>query len=83
VGWAAFIALTLHSFADDATGWRIVVLYLTGTVSCIIAFYVVSSFYQGHFYRFVSFPLALVSFLVFSVWPVTGRLLYGWFFDLF
>jgi hypothetical protein len=82
-GWAAFAALTVRSFVNDAAGWMIVVLHLIGTLSCIIAYFTVSSFYQGHFYRFVSFPLALVSFLVFSIWPASGRLLYGWFFDLF
>jgi hypothetical protein len=82
-GWAAFAALTVRSFVADTPGWMIVVLYLIGTFSCIIAFYAVSSFYQGHFYRLISLPLALISFVVFSVWPPSGRVLYGWFFDLF
>jgi hypothetical protein len=82
-GWAAFAALTLGSFVDGVSGWMIVVLYLIGAFSCIIAFYAVSSFYQGHFYRLISLPLALISFIVFSVWPASGDLLYGWFFDLF
>jgi hypothetical protein len=82
-GWAAFAALTVRGFVDGAPGWMIVSLYLSGAVSCIVAFFAVSSFYQGHFYRLISLPLGLVGFLVFSVWPASGRALYGWFFDLF
>ena len=31
----------------------------------------------------ISLPLALAAFLVFSVWPASGRAIYGWFFRLF
>ena len=82
-GWAAFAADTIRNFVENISGWMIAVLYLVGTLSCIIAFYAVSSLFQGHIYRLISFPLALVSFIVFSVWPASGHFLYGWFFDLF
>ena len=82
-GWSAFAALTVHSFVAGAAGWLVVLLYLVGVLSCLIAFFAVSSFYQGHIYKLVSLPLALVSFIVFSVWPAGGRLIYGWFFALF
>ena len=36
---------------------------------------------QGTLYKLVSLPIALVGFLVFSVWPAGGRWLFGWFFD--
>jgi hypothetical protein len=61
----------------------VVILYLVGVLSCLIAFFAVSSFYQGHVYKLVSLPLALLSFIVFGVWPAGGRLMYGWFFELF
>jgi hypothetical protein len=31
----------------------------------------------------ISLPLALVSFIIFSVWPAGARLLYGWFINRF
>jgi hypothetical protein len=83
VGWAAFVALTLHSFVPSETIWIAATLFLIGLFSCLVAFFAVSAFYQGHIYRLLSLPLALMSFLVFSVWPDSGRIVYGWFFALF
>jgi hypothetical protein len=83
VGWSAFAALTVHSFVSGLSGWLVVSLYLVGGLSCLIAFFVVSSIYQGAIYKVISLPLALVSFLVFSVWPAAGHVTYGWFFQLF
>lgn len=83
VGWAAFAALTVHTFSTGAPVWLVIILYLVGFLSCFITFWAVSSIYTGHIYKLVSMPLALVSFLVFSVWPASGRLMYGWFFRLF
>ena len=83
VGWSAFAALTVHSFVPGAPIWIVVILYFVGVLSCLIAFFAVSSFYQGHIYKLVSLPLALISFIVFSLWPVSGRVIYGWFFELF
>ena len=80
-GWSAFAVLTLQSFVGSASLWIVSVLYLVGVLSCLVAFFVVSAFYQGHIYRFISLPLALVNFIVFSVWPASGRVLFGWFFD--
>ncbi len=82
-GWSAFAALTVQSFVPGASGRVVVLLYFVGVLSCLIAFFVVSSFYQGHVYKFVNLPLALLSFIVSGVWPASGRLIYGWFFDLF
>jgi hypothetical protein len=81
-GWAAFAAITVHTFITDAPIWMLVILYLVGVLSCLTAFFAVSSFYQGHVYKLVSLPLALVIFIIFSVWPAIGRMLYGRFFDL-
>jgi len=83
VGWSAFLALTLRGFVAGTHGWLALVLYFVGVLSCYIAFVVVSSFYQGHIYKFVNLALVLISFAVFSLWPGSGRALYGWFFDLF
>jgi hypothetical protein len=83
VGWSAFAALTVHGFAGGAPLWTASLLYLVGALSCLNAFFAVSSFYQGHIYKLISLPLALLSFVAFSVWPASGRALYGWFFDLY
>ncbi len=82
-GWSAFAALTVQSLVVGTPVWSAVALYIVGFLSCLIASFAVSSFYQGQIYRLVSLPLALVSFVVFSVWPAGGRVMYGWFFDLF
>jgi hypothetical protein len=82
-GWAAFAALTLERFVVSTPVWTVVILYIVGALSCLVAFFAVSSFYQGHIYKMVSLPVALISFIVFSVWPTGGGAVYGWFFDLF
>ncbi|MCK6625682.1 MAG: hypothetical protein L6R45_10970 [Anaerolineae bacterium] len=82
-GWAAFAALAVQNFVRGEPAWVGVILYLVGGLSCLSAFFAVTSFYQGAVYKLISLPLALVSFLVFSLWPDSGRLLFGWFFQLF
>lgn len=82
-GWAAFAATTVHSFVAGASIWIMVALYLVGVLSCLIAFFAVTSFYQGHIYKLISLPLALVIFIIFSLWPAGGRIMYGWFLGLF
>jgi hypothetical protein len=82
-GWAAFAALAVRSFVPGLPAWSVALLYVAGAASCLMAYFVVSSFYQGTVYKLISLPLALAGFLVFSVWPASGRALYGWFFRLF
>lgn len=65
-GWSAFAAITVHRFVVGASIWIVVILYLVGVLSCLTAFFSVGSFYQGHIYKLVSLPLALVVFIVFS-----------------
>ena len=77
IGWSSFAAFTVHSFAAGAPLWLAVVLYLVGVISCLVAFFVVSAFYQGHIYKLISLPLTLISFIVFSVWPAGARMIYG------
>jgi hypothetical protein len=81
--WSAFAALAVRSFVPGAPVWIVVILYLVGVLSCLVAFFAVSSFYQGHIYKVVSLPLALIGFVVFSVWAAAGRAMFGWFFELF
>ncbi len=83
-GWSAFAALTVHGFTGSTPGWPgVALLYFGGLLSCFIAFNIVSAFYGGSLYRRVNALLALVSYSLFSVWPASGRVLYGRLFDLF
>lgn len=83
MGWSAFAVLTVHSFVVGAPVWVAVILYFVGLLSCHVAFTITSAFYMGSLYRLVNLLLAPVSFTVFSLWPAGGRMLYGWFFNLF
>lgn len=83
MGWSAFAALTVSDQGAGASFWTAAILAVVGALACLAAYYVVSSVYQGAIYRLVNLPLALISFLVFSVWPASARALYGWFFQLF
>lgn len=83
MGWSAFAALTVSDLGAGASFWTAAILAVVGALACLAAYYVVSSVYQGAIYRLVNLPLALISFLVFSVWPASARALYGWFFQLF
>ncbi|PYS68947.1 MAG: hypothetical protein DMF69_18525 [Acidobacteria bacterium] len=75
--WSAFAVLAIRGFASGSI-WSSVVLYLLALVSCLVAFYDIGSFYQGHIYRTVNAPLAIISFIVFSIWPNLGLMLFGW-----
>lgn len=81
MGWSAFLAPVLHNFTAGASVWVTIVLYGVGVVSCYVAFVIVAAFYMGAIYKFVNLILALVSFIVFSVWPKAGSVMYGWLFD--
>lgn len=81
-GWAAFAALAARDSAGQPI-WMLAIVYMVAAVSCLIAFLVVSSFYQGEIYKLISLPLALASLLVFCLWPASGHALYGWLFQLF
>lgn len=83
VGWSAFAAPVVHSFVADAPVWIAIIPYAVGVISCYVASVIVAAFYMGSLYRFVNPILAMISFIVFSVWPAAGGAIYGWFFDLF
>jgi hypothetical protein len=82
-GWSAFAALTVQDFVVGASVWLAALLYLVGFLSCYVACVIIASLYMGSIYRHVNLLLAVVGFIVFSVWPAGGRAIYGWFFDLF
>jgi hypothetical protein len=81
-GWSAFATHIVRGFVAGTTAWVAVVLYAVGVLSCFVAVAIVSAFYMGSLYKTVNLPLAILSFIVFSVWPAAGRALYGWFFAL-
>jgi hypothetical protein len=83
VGWSAFAAPLLHNSLTGVPVWGIIIMYTIGFVSCWVASVIVAAFYMGSIYRFVNLILAIVSFIVFSIWPTAGETLYGWFFKLF
>lgn len=83
IGWSAFVALTITGFTTGLPLWQVALLYVVGFLSGLIAFWDVSSLYSGQLYRLISLPLALVSYLVFSLWPAGANLLFGWFLGLF
>ena len=82
-GWSGFVTPLLHDFVADASIWITIVLYIVGLLSCYVACVIVAAFYMGSIYRFVNLILAIVSFIVFSLWPTAATVLYGWFFNLF
>lgn len=70
-GWSIFAATSVHRFLPGESIWVVVALFSVGALSCVTAFFAVSSFFQGHIYKLVSLPLALVIFIIFSVWLVS------------
>jgi hypothetical protein len=83
LGWSAFAALVIHTSFATATVWIDVVLFIVGLFSSYVAWAIVSAFYMGSIYRIVNLVLAILSYLIFILWPTGARALYGWFFDLF
>jgi len=82
-GWSAFAALTVGSFVEGVPLPVAAILWLVGFLSSYVAFTVLTALYPGIIYKVVNGALALISFLVFAVWPASGRAIYGWFFDIF
>ena len=83
LGWSAYAAPLVRSAIADASTLVMIVLYGVGVVSSYVAAVIVGAFYTGGLYRMVNFALAILSFIVFSIWPAVGLAIYGWFFDLF
>jgi hypothetical protein len=83
IGWSAFSAPIIRSFAAEASMWVAIMLYAIGIVASYVAAVIAGAYYTGGLYRMVNSALAIFSFILFSVWPTAGLTLYGWFFDLF
>jgi hypothetical protein len=82
-GWSAFAALVMDSSVSGAPIWKKIILYTIGGVSSYVASVIMAAFFTGGLYRMVNLVLAILSFIVFSVWPAAGGAIYGWFFNLF
>jgi hypothetical protein len=83
VGWSAFAALTIKGSMIGSPTWLIVIMYVSGAISCYVSLMLLSAYYSGSIYRHVNALLGAITFIVFSVWPTAARAMYGWFFDLF
>jgi hypothetical protein len=68
VGWSAFAALAVHGSVARVPVWVAVTLYAVGLLSCLIAYFAVSSVYQGTVYKMISLPVALAGFVVVVWW---------------
>jgi hypothetical protein len=82
-GWSAFAALAVQRFAVGASFWATAAVYLVGFLSSYVACLALFAFYPGPIYKPVSLFAALLSFVLFAVWPAAGGWVYGWFFNLF
>jgi hypothetical protein len=83
LGWSAFVAPIVRASVADTSVWVAIVLYAVGVISCYVASMIVGAYYMGGLYRMANFALAILSFILFSLWPRAGMTIYGWFFDLF
>ena len=83
VGWSAYVAPIVSGSVIGASVWVMIILYVAGGISAYVASVVVGAFYMGTLYRLINSALAIVSFIVFSVWPKAGTAMYGWFFGIF
>lgn len=83
LGWSAFVAPIIRLSIAGTSVWEAIVLYTVGVLSCYVASVVVGAYYMGSLYRLVNSGLAILSFVLFSVWPRAGTTIYGWFLDLF
>jgi len=83
IGWSAFAALVIRSAVGDTSAWLTITVYGVGVVACYVASVIVGVFYMGSLYRVVNSALAILAFVLFSLWPSAGATIYGWFFELF
>jgi hypothetical protein len=83
IGWSAYAAPVVLGSVSGAPVWMMIILYVIGAISAYVAAVIVGAFYMGGLYRLINSALAILSFVVFSVWPAAGMALYGWFFRIF
>jgi hypothetical protein len=79
LGWTAFAAQTARTFSTGEALWISALFYLLGFLSCWIASQVIATSYAGAIYKLTNLALIPFGFLVFSLWPVGGQMLFGWF----
>ena len=82
-GWSAFAAITFREFGAASKTWISATFCVIGFLSCYVAYVILSALFNTRHLRLVNLLLALASFIVFTIWPQVGRVMYGWFFDLF
>jgi hypothetical protein len=82
LGWSAFVALAVRNSITNVSVWMAVVVIAAGVVSCYVASVILGAFYAGALYRMANLFLAILSFIVFTIWPAAGAAIYGWFFEL-
>ena len=83
IGWSAFAAVVIRSAVEHRSASLAIVVYGVGVVACYVASMIVGVFYMGSLYRMVNSALAILAFILFSIWPSAGVIVYGWFFELF
>jgi len=83
LGWSAFSSLIVHDFVNGKPLRAVILVWAVGVLSSWIAYNVLRSFYPGQVYFLPSLIVALVSFLLFALWPKGAQILFGWFFNLF
>jgi hypothetical protein len=81
IGWSAFVALAVRNSITNMSVWMAVLVIVGGVTSCYVATVIVGAYYAGGIYRTVNPGLAVLSFVVFTIWPVAGAAIYGWFFN--
>jgi hypothetical protein len=82
LGWSAFVALAVRNSISNVSVWMALVVIVTGVISCYVAAVIVGALYAGGLYRMANLFLAILSFIVFAIWPAAGAAMYGWFFNL-
>ncbi len=81
-GWSAYAAPVVRSSIAGSSIAAAIVVYGVGVVSSYVAAVIVGAYYTGGLYRMINTVLAILTFIVFSIWPGAGLAVYGWFFTL-
>jgi hypothetical protein len=82
-GWSAFAALTLSNFTEGSSIGVEVTLRLIGLLSCYVAYVIASALFNANRFRLANLIVALVAYVLFSLWPQSAIAMFGWFFNRF
>jgi len=80
IGWSAFAAIAVHNVIAGVPIWGLIILFLLGFLSCYVAASFIAVFFSGKIYQILNLILAVISFVVFAIWPASAQWLFGWFF---